>query len=56
MVFGIVLYRGFCLGYTIAIVVSIMGVFKGLSFILVGVLLQNLIFIPVICALAVSRI
>ncbi len=54
VVFGIVLYRGFCLGYTISVCVSAMGIAKGLSFITVNVLLQNLIFIPAILALAVS--
>lgn len=52
--FGIVVYRGFCLGYTISICISIMGIGKGISFILISVLLQNLIFIPAIIALAVS--
>lgn len=54
IVFGIVLYRGFCLGYTIAVCVSIMGISKGILFIIISVLLQNLIFIPAILALAVS--
>lgn len=54
MVFGIILYRGFCLGYTISICISIMGLSKGLLFIFIAILLQNLIFIPAILALAVS--
>ena len=54
IVFGIILYRGFCLGYTIAVCVSIMGISKGILFIIISVLLQNLIFIPAILALAVS--
>ena len=54
VVFGIVLYRGFCLGYTISVCISIMGVSKGIVFVLVTLLLQNIIFIPAVLALAVS--
>ena len=54
VVFGIVMYRGFCLGYTIAICISIMGIPKGLIFIFISILLQNIILIPAILALAVS--
>ena len=54
VVFGIVMYRGFCLGYTIATCISIMGIPKGLIFIFISILLQNIILIPAILALAVS--
>ena len=54
VVFGIVLYRGFCLGYTISACVSIMGISKGMLFVISSIVLQNLIFIPAILALAVS--
>ena len=54
VVFGVVLYRGFCLGYTISSCVVIMGLTKGIPFILILLLLQNIIFIPAILALAVS--
>lgn len=56
VVFGIVLYRGFCLGYTVSVCISIMGLSKGLIFVLLSLLLQNIILIPAILALAVSRI
>ena len=56
IVFGIILYRGFCLGYTISLCITIMGLEKGISFILVTLLLQNIVFIPAILALAVSGI
>lgn len=55
-VFGIVAYRGFCLGYTIAACISIMGISKGIIFVLILLLLQNLLVIPAILALAVSGI
>lgn len=54
VVFGLVLYRGFCLGYTIAVCITIMGLQKGIVFILILLLLQNIVFIPAILALAVS--
>lgn len=54
IVFGIILYRGFCLGYTIATIISIMGIGKGISFIFMALLLQNIIFIPSIIAIGVS--
>lgn len=54
VVFGIVLYRGFCLGYTIAVCVTIMGLPQGLWFVLILLLLQNILFIPAMLALAVS--
>ena len=54
VVFGLVLYRGFCLGYTISVCTAVMGLSKGILFILILLLLQNLLFIPAILALAVS--
>ena len=32
VVFGVVLYRGFCLGYTIAVCISVMGFSQGIWF------------------------
>ncbi len=54
VVFGMIVYRGFCLGYTIATCITIMGLSKGISFVLILLLLQNILFIPAIIALAVS--
>ena len=56
IVFGIVVYRGFCLGYTIAAAIYVMGISKGILFVLILLLLQNLLIIPAILALAVSGI
>ena len=56
IVFAIILYRGFCLGYTISLCITIMGLGKGISFVLVTLLLQNILLIPAILALAVSGI
>lgn len=56
LVLGIVLYRGFCLGYTISSLITVLGVGKGILFFSTYMLLQNLIIIPCILALAVSGI
>lgn len=54
LVLGMVLFRGFCLGYTISAVIAVWGTGKGILFFTTSLLLQNLIFIPCILALAVS--
>lgn len=56
IVFGLLLYRGFCLGYAIAICILTMGLFKGLVFVLCNMVFQNLLFIPIILAVSVSGI
>lgn len=56
VVFGIILYRGFCLGYSIASIILTIGIGKGILFVLISLLLQNIIFIPAIIAIGVSRI
>lgn len=52
--FGIILYRGFCLGYTISSIIVIMGMGKGILFVFISLLLQNIIFVPSIIAIGVS--
>lgn len=54
VVFGLVLYRGFCLGYTISSFISVLGVWKGLGFVFSSLFLQNILYIPAIVAIAVS--
>lgn len=54
IVFGIVLYRGFCLGYTISATIMVLGLSKGIIFVMISLLLQNIIFIPAVLAVAVS--
>ena len=54
IVFGIVLFRGFCLGYTISTCIAIMGFSKGILFVLIALLIQNVIFIQALIAIAVS--
>jgi len=54
IVFGILIYRGFCLGYTISTFISTIGIAKGLAFAFSNMLLQTVIFIPAILAISVS--
>ena len=56
IVFGIILFRGFCLGYTISVCTYTMGIGKGLAFVMISLLLQNILLIPAILALGVSGI
>ena len=56
IVLGIILFRGFCLGYTISACIISLGKIKGIVFILTTTLLQNIIFIPAIIVLGVSSI
>lgn len=56
IVLGIVGYRGFCLGYTVSSLIATLGTGKGSIFFITSMLLQNLILIPCMLALAVSGI
>lgn len=56
IVLGIILIRGFCLGYTIASCVFVLGKLKGIIFVLLTIFLQNIIFIPALMILGVSSI
>lgn len=56
IVLGIIVWRGFCIGYTISGITYTLGIQKGLNFALSTMLLQNIIFIPVILTLGVSGI
>lgn len=56
IVFAIILFRGFCLGYTISAIIHILGISKGVLFVVTTMFLHNLLFIPAIIALAVSGI
>ena len=56
IVFGIVSFRGFCMGYTISSAVATFGIGKGAIFATCSLLMQNIIFIPALLALAVTGI
>ena len=54
IVCGIIIYRGFSLGYTIASIIISVGIGKGIIFSLITIALKNIIFIPSLLALCVS--
>ena len=54
VVYIVVCFRGFCLGYTISSIVATLGTRNGSLFILSTMLPQNIIFIPTIFTIAIS--
>ena len=56
IVYGMIAFRGFCMGYTISSIIATLGTGKGLIFGLSTVFLQNIFLIPAIFALSVSGI
>ena len=56
IVYALVVFKGFSLGYTISSVIVALGSIKGSLFCILTLLLQNLLIIPSILALAVSCI
>lgn len=56
IVFGIIAFRGFCLGYTISGLTIVFGVSKGVAFTAISLIMQNILFIPAIISLGVSAL
>ena len=56
IVYALIVYRGFSLGYTISSIIFTLGTGKGILFSIITLLLQNLIIVPSIFALSVSGI
>lgn len=56
IVFGIIAFRGFCLGYTISSITIVFGVGKGIVFTTTSIIMQNILFIPAIISLGVSAL
>lgn len=56
VIFGIILFRGFCLGYTISAITLVLGTGKGITFTATAIIMQNLLFIPAIISLGVSSL
>ena len=56
IIYGIICFRGFCLGYTISSIIAILGEGRGLAVSISSLLLQNLTLIPIILVLAQSGI
>ena len=56
LIYVVICYKGYCIGYTISSVIATIGTAKGIVFILTTMLLQNIIYIPVILTLGVSGV
>ena len=56
IVMGLILFRGFCLGYTISSCIYVLGKIKGLFFLLITIFMQNIIYIPSLIILGVSSV
>lgn len=56
IIYFIIGYRGYCIGYTVSSVIATIGTGKGILFIISTMLIQNIIYIPAILTLAVSGI
>lgn len=56
IVLGIILFRGFCLGYTVSAITLTLGAWKGTVFCILALFLQNLLFIPALLTTGVSSI
>ncbi len=55
-IYILMIYKGFVFGYIIMIVVSILGINQGIKFLFPILILQNIIFLPIIFLLATSGI
>ena len=56
IVYLLVVYKGFSLGYTISYIILAIGTGKGIWFSIITLLLQNIIIVPATLSLAVSSI
>jgi len=56
LIYIIFVFRGFCLGYTISSLIAVLGIKDGLLLASTSLLVQNVLFIPVMLAIALSSI
>ena len=50
-----IIYRGFCLGYTIYAIISVLGMKQGIIISVISILPQNIIFLPAFFMIAENR-
>lgn len=50
-----IIYRGFCLGYTISALIAVLGVKQGIIISIISLLFQNIIFLPSFFLIAENR-
>lgn len=56
IIYLIIAYKGYCIGYTVSAIIASIGIGKGILFVFSTMLTQNIIYIPIILTLAVSGI
>lgn len=56
LVYAHVIYKGFCISYTIASCIAVLGQVKGIIFSIASILFQNVLVIPAILTISVSGI
>jgi len=56
VVIGLIMYRGFCLGYTISACTYVLGTWKAIGFTSLSIMLHNILFIPILLSIGVSGI
>ena len=56
LIYVVVGYKGYCIGYTVSSVIATVGTGKGIIFIIATMFIQNIIYIPTILTLSVSGI
>jgi len=56
IVYGMIAYRGFCLGYTISTLIVSLGIKDGIIFSIITLGFKNILFVPTIFVLAISGI
>lgn len=56
IVYALIVIKGFSLSYTISTIILNLGLGKGIIFCIISMLMQNIIYIPALLALAVSGI
>ena len=53
-IYGTICYRGFCIGYTSSTIIAVLGIQRGILFLITSLLIQNIIYIPCMLSLGVS--
>ena len=50
-----IIYKGFCIGYTISAIIAVLGIKQGILLSVILLLLQNIIFLPALFLIAENR-
>lgn len=56
LIYLVIGYKGFCIGFSVSAIIASLGTGKGILFAIATMLMQNIIYIPIYLAMAVSGI